>query len=533
MKEFTESSPANWIENLIAECIAFDPGASIGEYPSMYWATLKEYPSIRSIQNLDINFKKELTFEGIEKFKEIIINSINEMNIKDERRDVFGEDYEKYDEWLNNWQTKGENPNHYGFTNTIILDCLERFINHMIRWHFNFTSENEFMILLKSFEFETYNYYYKNYENNYWKFPISLTLGKLNLFASFNDVSNELKTFLASYPQNKKFNIPTEDWQLESAEVFFEAIQDKRVARPTNAVFYDQSKTFSTEVKTFLYTLIEETLLVGNPNNYSDFCKITDFHSIKLLARKSTDFKIELGDLIYEQMIFFIQNEDAWAAPYLSKNDYVNANVLDKLFTTLLKSHILLETEIDIVSYFQKFNIEIDLQEKTIHGYTIFSNQVAILIKKLTKFVEVNGMSSQLSNFLQNVVNKHIKLKGVLEMKTIEFCATSYQQQVLETSKINAEIQSGAQTYIIDWCNINDNFKLLQGNLYNVGFFPKGCNPNELNLDYKTLALDMDFLQNCKFILDKASCTNWRLNDTTGYYYPFICQQSIDRKSVV
>jgi hypothetical protein len=69
---------------------------------------------------------------------------------------------------------------------------------------------------------------------------------------------------------------------------------------------------------------------------------------------------------------------------------------------------------------------------------------------------------------------------------------------------------------------------LLQGNLYNVGFFPKAIDPYELNLDYKTLAQDMDFLQECKTILDEAGCANWRFNDTTGYYYPFICGQSME-----
>jgi hypothetical protein len=109
----------------------------------------------------------------------------------------------------------------------------------------------------------------------------------------------------------------------------------------------------------------------------------------------------------------------------------------------------------------------------------------------------------------------------------------SYSKQVTETGKIVAEIQHEPQKNIIDWCSINDNFKLLQGNLYNVGFFPKAINPNDLNLDYKTLALDMDFLQECKTILDQAGCTNWRFNDTTGYYYPFICGQSMETDEAI
>ena len=38
----------------------------------------------------------------------------------------------------------------------------------------------------------------------------------------------------------------------------------------------------------------------------------------------------------------------------------------------------------------------------------------------------------------------------------------------------------------------------------------------------------MDFLQECKMILDKAGCTNWRFNNKTGFYYPFICKQSMN-----
>ena len=64
----------------------------------------------------------------------------------------------------------------------------------------------------------------------------------------------------------------------------------------------------------------------------------------------------------------------------------------------------------------------------------------------------------------------------------------NYQKQVSETGKIIIEIQQESQKNIIDWCSVNDNFKLLQGTLYNVGFYPKGINPNELNLDYKTLS---------------------------------------------
>jgi hypothetical protein len=104
----------------------------------------------------------------------------------------------------------------------------------------------------------------------------------------------------------------------------------------------------------------------------------------------------------------------------------------------------------------------------------------------------------------------------------------NYQKQVAETGKIETEMQQEPQKNIIDWCSINDNFKLLQGNLYNVGFFPKAINPSELNLDYKNLAKDMDFLQECKTILDEAGCANWRFNDTTGYYYSFICEQSMN-----
>ena len=103
----------------------------------------------------------------------------------------------------------------------------------------------------------------------------------------------------------------------------------------------------------------------------------------------------------------------------------------------------------------------------------------------------------------------------------------NYQKQFAETGKIKAELITDAQKNIIDWCSINNNLKLLQGKLYNVGFFPKGINPDQLNLDYKKLAIDMDFLQECKLILDEAGCTNWRFNDTTGYYYPFICGQSM------
>jgi hypothetical protein len=104
---------------------------------------------------------------------------------------------------------------------------------------------------------------------------------------------------------------------------------------------------------------------------------------------------------------------------------------------------------------------------------------------------------------------------------------TNYQKIVSKNGNIKAKLQQKPQKNIIDWCSINDNFKLLQGNLYNVGFFPKAINPNQLNLNYKTLAKDMDFLQECKTILDKAGCTNWRLNDTESQYYPIIFHNSM------
>jgi predicted DNA-binding WGR domain protein len=516
----------DWIENLIAECIAFDSFASQGEPPMFYTAFLKEYSSIQTIKNLDKKFIKELTFEAIKKFKEVVVNTANADKIKNDNRKFFEDDTDKYYEWLENWIAKGENPNRYGYSSTLVEDCLCRFINHLIRWYFDFTSQIDFVNLFEAYEFEVYSRYNDQYENEYWKFPISLTLGKLNLFASYNTISNDTKAFLESYPRHKKFNLPTEDWTLESAEVFFESIQDKRIAKSTNGTFYNQSKIFSPEVKTFLYNLIEEALLEGNPDNRSDFCKLTNFSIIKTLAKKSTDFKIELADLVYEQMIFFAQNSQARAQPYLDKNAYVQCNVLDKLFTALLKTHIPLETETDFVGFFQKFNVEIELTEKTIYGFSIFSNQVAILIKLLTQYVEKNGMSSQLSNFLRDVVSKFVKLKGVLEIKTIKTEITSYTKQVAETGKIKIEFI----TNLSDWYNIADNVPLINGKLYNIGFFLNNVNPENLtNLNWQNVATDLDFLHHCKSILKEVNCMKTSMTDSD--YLPFILHKTFDYQS--
>ena len=82
---------------------------------------------------------------------------------------------------------------------------------------------------------------------------------------------------------------------------------------------------------------------------------------------------------------------------------------------------------------------------------------------------------------------------------------TNYHKQVATSGKIFPEIQQDAQTHIIDFCSINDNYKLLQGNLYNVGFYPKLINPSEYIRDYNALATDMDFLQNCINVLNDAA----------------------------
>jgi predicted DNA-binding WGR domain protein len=520
-----------FIDSLIAECIANDPGASAGENPMMYWASLKDYPSITKINKLDVLSIKELTFDAIKKFKEVITNKANAEKITREKRVSFGEDYNGYYEWLEEWRANDGDPNQYGYSSALVEDCLERLIQHLLRWHYNFTDETDFTMLLEAFEFEVYSTSNKRFENNYWKFPISLVLGKLNVFASYNDISENCKNLIASYPKNKVFNIAAEDWNLESAEIFFEAIQDRRIAKSANSVFYNQSKAFPEDVKSYLHELIEEALLVGNPDNSSDFCKLTDFSTLKSLTKKNAIFKAHLTDFVYEQILFFYKNSQSWASPYGYKNGYVLHNVLDKLLSLLLKTHIDFNNEKDIVSYFQKFNVIINLQEETLYGFSIFKNQAKILTEKLTKLVEKDGMSEQLSQFLIQVVSKFVKLKGVLEMKTVKPEISTYTKQVTETGKIEIKVQQEAQSSIIDWCSINDDAKLIQGNLYNIGFFPKSDDPEQLAIDATSLAKDMDFLDTCKALLDDAGCTNWRFNNTTGIYYPFIINKPMESHS--
>ncbi len=118
--------------------------------------------------------------------------------------------------------------------------------------------------------------------------------------------------------------------------------------------------------------------------------------------------------------------------------------------------------------------------------------------------------------------------KGYTEASTEPL--PGYVKMVEETGKIPIVLQEVPQQHIIDWCRIADDVPLINGNLYNIGFFPKDVNPETLDLNWKAIAEDMDFLQDCISILKEAGCHHWRKSDTDSQYYPIIFPPSINRK---